>query len=68
MIEELNQFFRACIERYGRGDFITKITITDEAAHFIPHVAPKPGESIDILFVSGRVTIENGGDRANEIL
>lgn len=61
MIEELNKFFKACIDRYGRADFISEVVITDDAAKMIPQVGPKPGESIDIHCAMGIVTIKNNG-------
>ena len=62
MIEELNAFFQALRNRYGKTGFVTEVTITNEAAGFIPHISPKPGETIELCFSIGRVVIKNGGD------
>lgn len=62
MIEELHAFFQAVQERYKKTGFITEVTITNEAAQFIPHISPKPGESIELYFPLGRVLIKNGGE------
>ena len=67
MIEELNLFFKALQERYGKTGFVTEVTITNEAAGFIPHISPKPGEAIELCFSIGRILVRNGGDPAPEI-
>ena len=65
MIQELNEFFERLIERYGEGDFIMEVTITDKAANWITHVAPKVGESLELFTAMGKVKIRNGGSREN---
>lgn len=65
MIQELNEFFERLVERYGEGDFVMEVTITDRAANFITHVAPKVGESLELFTAMGKVKIRNGGSKEN---